>query len=226
VSSKWGYVYTADWRIDAEQPEVKRHDADTLRRQLAETRERLGDWLALYQIHSATPDSGVLGDEEVLADLAALRAGGLDVGVTVSGNSQADTIDHGLKLGLFDAVQATWNLRERAAEQALVRAHTAGVQVYVKEALANGRLAGRESSSQLEAAAADADTTPDALALAAVLARPWADVVLSGAASVDTLRSNLCATQVAWSEQLERRLASLQEDSTAYWARRAELTWN
>jgi len=226
VSSKWGYVYTADWRIDAEQPEVKHHDADTLRRQLAETRERLGDWLALYQIHSATPDSGVLGDEQVLAELAALRAGGLDVGVTVSGTSQADTIDHALKLGLFDAVQATWNLRERAAEEALVRAHTAGVQVYVKEALANGRLAGRESSSQLEGAAADADTTPDALALAAVLARPWADVVLSGAANVDTLRSNLRATQVAWSEQLERRLASLQEDSTAYWARRAQLTWN
>ena len=31
MSSKWGYVYTADWRIDAEQPEVKRHNADTLR---------------------------------------------------------------------------------------------------------------------------------------------------------------------------------------------------
>jgi aryl-alcohol dehydrogenase-like predicted oxidoreductase len=226
VSSKWGYVYTADWRIDADPPEVKRHDAGTLRRQLAETRERLSDWLSLYEIHSATPDSGVLEDEQVLADLAALRAGGLRVGVTVSGTSQADTIDRALKLGLFDAVQATWNLRERAAEEALVRAHEAGVQVYVKEALANGRLAGREPSSELEAAAVDAGTTPDALALAAVLARPWADVVLSGAASLDTLRSNLRATEVAWSEELERRLASLREDSAAYWERRAELAWN
>src|SRR5919199_5337746 len=52
VSSKWGYVYTTDWRVDADPPEVKRHDAGTLRRQLAETRERLGEWLALYQIHS------------------------------------------------------------------------------------------------------------------------------------------------------------------------------
>jgi aryl-alcohol dehydrogenase-like predicted oxidoreductase len=50
--------------------------------------------------------------------------------------------------------------------------------------------------------------------------------VLSGAASVDTLRSNLRATEVAWSDQLERRLAPLQEDSIAYWACRAQLTWN
>jgi aryl-alcohol dehydrogenase-like predicted oxidoreductase len=226
VSSKWGYVYTADWRVDADPPEVKRHDAETLRRQLAETRERLGGWLALYQIHSATPDSGVLDDDQVIAELAALRADGLAVGVTVSGTSQAETIDRVLQLRLFDAVQATWNLHERAAEPALVRAHAAGVGIYVKEALANGRLAGRAPAPELEAAAAAADTTPDALALAAVLTRPWADVVLSGAATVDTLRSNLSATNVAWSEDLERRLAPMEEDPGAYWARRAELVWN
>ena len=226
VSSKWGYVYAANWRVDAEQHEVKRHDADTLRRQLAETRECLGDWLALYQIHSATPDSGVLDDEAVLAELAALRVGGLAIGVTVSGTSQPDTIDHALQLGLFDAVQATWNLRERAAEKALARAHAAGVQVYVKEALANGRLAGREQAPELEEAAADAGTTPDALALAAVLAQPWADVVLSGAATADTLRSNLRATQIAWSQELAHRLAPMEEDSSTYWARRARLAWN
>jgi aryl-alcohol dehydrogenase-like predicted oxidoreductase len=226
VSSKWGYVYTADWRIDADPPEVKRHDADTLRRQLAETRELLGGWLALYQVHSATPDSGVLEDDDVLAELAALRDGGLAVGVTVSGTSQPATLDRALELGLFDSVQATWNLRERAAEAALARAHAAGVRVYVKEALANGRLAGREPAPELEAAAADAGTTPDALALAAVLARPWADVVLSGAATAGTLRSNLRALDVAWSEELERRLPPLQEDTRAYWTRRAELIWN
>ena len=226
VSSKWGCVYTAGWRVDADPPEVKRHDAETLRRQLAETRERLGEWLALYQIHSATPESGVLEDDEVLAELAALRAGGLAVGVSVSGTTQAATIDQALQLGLFDAVQATWNLYERPAEPALVRAHTAGVRVYVKEALANGRLAGRAQTPELEAAAARAGTSPDAVALAAVLARPWADVVLSGAATVGALSSNLRAIEVAWSRDLERRLAPMEEDSGAYWARRAELAWN
>jgi aryl-alcohol dehydrogenase-like predicted oxidoreductase len=226
VSSKWGYVYTADWRVDADPPEVKHHDAATLRRQLEETRERLGDWLALYQIHSATPESGVLEDDEVLGELAALRAGGVPIGVSVSGTSQPQTLERAIELGIFDAVQATWNLRERAAEPALERAHAAGLRVYVKEALANGRLAGREPAPELERAAAEAGATPDALALAAVLARPWAEVVLSGASRVETLRSNLRATEVAYSDELERRLAPLAEGSGPYWERRAELAWN
>jgi aryl-alcohol dehydrogenase-like predicted oxidoreductase len=146
--------------------------------------------------------------------------------VTVSGTSQRATLEQALGLGLFDAVQATWNLHERSAEPALARAHAAGLRVYVKEALANGRLAGREPAPELEAAARDAGATPDALALAAVLARPWADVVLSGAASVETLRSNLRAIELTWTEELERRLAPLEEEPDRYWARRAQLAWN
>lgn len=226
VSSKWGYVYTAGWRIDADPPEVKQHDVQTLRRQLGETREQLGEWLNLYQIHSATPESGVLDDEKVLAELVALKADGLAVGVTVSGTSQYQTLERALELDLFDAVQATWNLHDRSAESALEHAHAAGLKVYIKEALANGRLAGREVAPQLDAAAAAAGASPDALALAAVLARPWADVVLSGAASVATLRSNLRAADVVVTAQTERRLVSLAEETEAYWARRAALRWN
>src|SRR6188472_531689 len=38
VGSKWGYTYTANWRVDAAEHEVKDLSAATLRRQLAETR--------------------------------------------------------------------------------------------------------------------------------------------------------------------------------------------
>jgi aryl-alcohol dehydrogenase-like predicted oxidoreductase len=182
--------------------------------------------LTIYQIHSATPESGVLANDAVLAELAAMRADGLAIGVTVSGVSQRVTLERALELQLFDEVQATWNLYERGAEPLLARAHAAGLRVYVKEALANGRLAGREPEPLLDAAAQDAGTTSDALALAAVLARPWADVVLSGAATVDTLRSNLRATRIAWTDELEDRLAPLAEDGERYWGRRARLTWN
>src|SRR3954451_18716415 len=82
ISSKWGYVYTAGWGIATDPPEVKHHDVDTFRRQYAETRELLGDWLDLYQIHSATPESGVLDDDAVLA---AMRETGVAIGVSVSG---------------------------------------------------------------------------------------------------------------------------------------------
>jgi aryl-alcohol dehydrogenase-like predicted oxidoreductase len=225
VSSKWGYVYTAGWQVDADPPEVKRHDVETLRRQIAETREHLGEWLAVYAIHSATPDTGVLEDAAVLEELQALRRSGLRVGLSVSGISQGATIEQALALGLFDAVQATWNLHERSVEPALVAASEAGLTVYVKEALANGRLAGREATPALAEAAAEHSTTPDALALAAAMARPWADVVLSGAATVTTLRSNLQAAQVTWTGKLETRLAALREDSAAYWERRSALPW-
>lgn len=227
VGSKWGYTYTADWRIDADEHEVKDLSARTLRRQLGETRALIGEHLALYQIHSATIESGVLDDAEVREELARLREEGVRVGFTATGPGQAATIEHALQVGGFDAVQATWNLHERSATAALAAAHEAGLGVIVKEALANGRLTARgDADGPLTAAARERGTTPDALALAAVLAQPWVDVVLSGAATVDTLRSNLAALDVAWDAQADEALAPLAEPAEEYWERRSELAWN
>jgi len=213
VSSKWGYRYTAGWRVDAAEHEVKDLSVEHFRAQWRETRELLGDWLGLYQIHSATLDSGVLDDPAVRRELDALRGSGIRVGLTVTGVDQAATIERALAADGFDAVQATWNLHERAAERSLARAHEAGLQVLVKEALANGRLAARGAGE-------------DALALAAALSRPWADVVLSGATTVAQLESNLTALEIAWDDDLERRHAGLVEKPAAYWATRAGLPWN
>jgi aryl-alcohol dehydrogenase-like predicted oxidoreductase len=226
VSSKWGYTYTAGWRVDADDHEVKDLSVAQLRRQWAETRELLGEHVRLYQIHSATIESGVLEDGAVRAELAQLRAGGLAIGLTVTGPDQAATIEGALAVGGFDEVQATWNLHERSAEAALERAYEAGLRVYVKEALANGRLTGRGGNATLAAAARERGTTEDALALAAALARPWGDVVLSGAATVEQLESNLAARTLTWDAELERRFTALAEEPGAYWEARAELPWN
>jgi aryl-alcohol dehydrogenase-like predicted oxidoreductase len=225
VASKWGYTYTAGWRVDADPPEVKDLSAAAFERQLAETRERLGDHLSLYQIHSATLESGVLEDDQVLAGLSDLREQGVAVGLTVTGPEQAATVDRATEAGLFDTVQATWNLLEPSAGPALGRAHDAGMGVVVKEALANGRLTARGAAPPLTAAARERGTTEDAVALAAALARPWADVVLSGAATPAMLRSNLAALDVAWDAGLERELAALEEPAEAYWEARGGLTW-
>ena len=162
----------------------------------------------------------------VREELTRLRTGGLRIGLTVTGPDQAATIERALAVGGFDAVQATWNLHERAAEPALARAHEAGLVVYVKEALANGRLTARGADPALAAAAREQGAGEDALALAAALARPWADIVLSGAATVAQLQSNLAARDVAWDDELERRLAGLVEAPADYWAARAALPWN
>jgi aryl-alcohol dehydrogenase-like predicted oxidoreductase len=221
VGSKWGYTYTADWRVDVDVHEVKDLTAATFRRQLAETRELLGSHLRLYQIHSATLDSGVLEDRELLDELAGLRASGVLIGLTTSGAHQRETIERALEVGGFDSVQATWNLLERSAGPALVAAHDAGLGVIVKEALANGRLTDRGDVPALSDAAREAGATPDAVALAAVLAQPWVDVVLSGAASVEQLQSNLTALPLAPTE-----LDELVEDPEIYWEKRGELPWN
>jgi aryl-alcohol dehydrogenase-like predicted oxidoreductase len=227
VGSKWGYTYTADWRVDVDEHEVKDLTVSTLRRQLGETRALIGEHLALYQIHSATLESGVLDDAEVREELARLREEGVRVGFTATGPRQAATIERALEVGGFDAVQATWNVHERAATDALAAAHEAGLGVIVKEALANGRLTERgDADGRLTAAARERGTTPDALALAAVLARPWVDVVLSGAATVDTVRSNLAALEAQWDARAEEELAALEEPADEYWERRSELAWN
>jgi aryl-alcohol dehydrogenase-like predicted oxidoreductase len=225
VSSKWGYRYTAGWRIDVAEHEVKDLSAEHFRAQWRETRELLGDYVRLYQIHSATLDSGVLDDPAVRAELDALRAGGVRVGLSVTGAGQAATIDRALATGGFDAVQATWNLYERSAEASLARAHEAGLTVLVKEALANGRLTARGGDETLAATASELGVSEDALALAAALARPWADVVLSGAATVPQLESNLSARDVSWDDELEQRLSGLAREPDAYWSERARLPW-
>jgi aryl-alcohol dehydrogenase-like predicted oxidoreductase len=226
VASKWGYIYTAGWRVDAEQHEVKDLSLENLTRQIAESRAILGDHLQLYQIHSATLESGVLDDGALLDELARLRESGLRMGFTVSGPRQRETIEKALAVGGFDAVQATWNLYERSAGTALADAAAAGLTVVVKEALANGRLTARGGDSRLLAAAAKRGVSPDALALAAALAQPWAHIVLSGAATVPQLESNLAAQAVAYDDELDEELASVTEGRDAYWETRAALSWN
>ena len=96
VGSKWGYTYTADWRVDADQHEVKDLSAATLRRQVAESLALLGPHLGLCQIHSATLESGVLDDAEVREELARLREEGVRIGFTATGPRQSATIEHAL----------------------------------------------------------------------------------------------------------------------------------
>ncbi len=226
VGSKWGYTYTADWRVDAPVNEVKELSLANLRKQFAESSGLLGPNLRLYQIHSATLESGVLDDRGVIDELERLKHNGLFIGLTVTGTEQAETIHKALRVGIFDCVQATWNLLEPSAGPALADAHASGAGVIVKEALANGRLTARGDVAGLAEAAGAAGATPDALALAVVLAQPWADVVLSGASTVAEIESNLAALRLDPTADVVDRLAGTQEDPAVYWHTRAALPWN
>jgi aryl-alcohol dehydrogenase-like predicted oxidoreductase len=243
VASKWGYTYTAGWSVTAEKHEVKDHSLATLTRQLGESRALLGDHLDIYQVHSATLESGVLDDDGVLDALAAHRVDeALTIGITTSGPDQPVVVRRALEIErdgrrLFDAVQTTWNLLERSAGPALAEAHAEGMLVIVKEALANGRLTARNDDpafasarARLDAVAAQHGTDVSTIALAAALSRPWVDVVLSGAATVGHLRANLSAATVAGTVggtiTADGVLAESTEAPETYWSVRRALRWN
>ncbi|MEG3629495.1 aldo/keto reductase [Streptomyces poriticola] len=231
VGSKWGYTYTADWSADAEQHEVKDHGLATYERQRAETDALLGDRLDLYQIHSVTPDSPALTDKDLHARLAEAAARGVTVGFSTSGPAQADAVRAALAVTvdgepLFRTVQSTYNALETSAGPALAEAHAAGLTVIVKEGMANGRLAEPNAPAALRAVAEETTLGCDAVALALILRQPWAGVVLSGAATVTQLGSNLHAAVVDLDDHQLAGLAELVEDPAEYWERRGQLPWH
>ncbi|WP_231332248.1 aldo/keto reductase [Actinomadura graeca] len=229
VSSKWGYTYVGDWNLDAAIHEVKEHSLQRYREQYGETRALLGQYLAVYQVHSLTEESVVFQDVRLQAALAEARDDGVRVGFSTSGPRQADTIRRAMTLEvsgqpLFSTVQATWNLFETSAETALKEAHAAGLHVLLKEVLANGRLAVLPPA-ELQRIASTNQTRPDALALAVALNRPWADTVLVGAASPAQLTSNLDATKLSLTGGELDALAGLSVPPERYWAERSTLPW-
>ncbi len=238
IGSKWGYTYTADWNVHATVHEVKDHSIGLLRAQWEKSKENLGSYLRLYQVHSATLESGVLDNTEVLNALSMLKAEGIFIGFSSTGPDQQQVIRKAAQIKidgvrLFDTVQATYNLLETSAEEALKEAHELGIGVIIKEALANGRLTSRNTSPDFEMKlrflqykAMRMNTTVDAIALAAVLSRPWADVVLSGASTVSQLSSNINSQELAWDNELETQLHFFKEPSAIYWEDRKNMAWN
>ncbi|HYJ66516.1 MAG TPA: aldo/keto reductase [Nocardioidaceae bacterium] len=230
VSSKWGYSYVGDWRLDVDVHEIKEHSLAQFTRQWAETRELLGGRVSLYQVHSLTPDSPAFTDPALLEALAAMGASGVRVGFSTSGPRQAEVVDRALALRMagqpvFTAVQSTWNVLEPSVGPALARAHDGGAHVLVKETLANGRLA-VGPPDPLVRIAERGGVDPSSVAIAVVLAQPWADTVLIGPSSVGQLAANLLASDVELADDDRAQLAALGVDPDGYWADRAALAWH
>ncbi len=231
VGSKWGYRYVGGWRLDAEVHEIKDHSLTAFERQWAESRAELDGSLDLYQIHSATMESGVLDDRSVLEALAGLAGSGVVVGLSVSGPHQARTIRRALEVEVggvnpFSTVQATWNLLEPSVGPALAEARDAGWGVLVKEAVANGELSPAGTPPVvLTDVARSLGTSVDQVALAAALAQRWVDVVLSGAVTEGQLRSNAAAARLDIGPPDLARLAGAAEEPSRYWERRSARPW-
>mmetsp|Transcript_12238 Transcript_12238/g.24149 ORF Transcript_12238/g.24149 Transcript_12238/m.24149 type:complete len:405 (-) Transcript_12238:31-1245(-) len=246
VGSKWGYTYTADWQTDTggEPHEVKEHSRENLVKQSKETQEMLGKYMNLYQIHSATQASGVLQNASVIEELWQIKKQrGWKIGLSLSGVEQADTLRlaMGVKSSegelLFDSVQATYNVLESSCGEALQEAFGVGMQVIVKEGMANGRVfeegnkgPSREKLSFLHAEAARIGCSVDALSLACIMVQGFRPMVLSGAATKAHLESNSEALALVSRSLVTRDVALKILEATrmppdAYWGERGGLAW-
>lgn len=238
VGSKWGYTYTAGWQVQAEYHEIKEHSLPKLLEQYKDSQALLGGHLALYQIHSATLESKVLDNPAILHQLSRMKADGIRIGLSVSGPRQSEALVRAMEITidgvrLFDSMQATFNVFEQQTASVLAQAWGEGIGIIVKEALANGRLTTRNSHQPdqdalrlLKGEATRLGATLDALAIAYVLAQPFVDTVLSGAATPSQLSENLGANAVAVDAKAMTVMESLQESPKAYWDRRKSLAWN
>lgn len=214
--------------------EVKDHSTENFLIQVEETASLLGEYLNLYQIHSATFDSGILTDRvahQALADCRKER--GWAIGLSVSGPEQDAILRQAMTIKvdgdrLFDSVQCTFNLLEQKAGSALQEAADTGMDIIIKEGMANGRVLRNEKVADY---AQKLSCAADQLALAFILAQGFDARVLSGAVTSDQLASNWKALEVA--ETLRKQpllLESLAKDcvvlSEDYWNERSALSWN
>ena len=171
----------------------------------------------------------------------------VQLGLSLSGVQQASTLAKALEIPLeapsglsgdrlFDCVQATYNCAEQSVGPALLQAREAGLDVIVKEAMANGRLLKGPPASRVKAAADKLKVAPDALCLAAVMVQSFRPLVLSGAATPEQVESNADALALADKvlrgemEEAREEIEALMRDTLvapdAYWAERSALAWN
>lgn len=194
----------------------------------------LGKYINLYQIHSATFESGVLDNEDVHIALHKCRKdNGIAIGLSVSSPKQDQVIEKAMTIEvdgtkLFDSVQCTFNLLEQRPGPCLLKAHESGMDVIIKEGMANGRVLQnpiiQEYSKKL-------GCSPDQLALACILAQPFQPRVLSGAVTTEQLESNLKAEALAEKlrgdpKLLEEIMEKTKMESEVYWSDRSALAWN
>lgn len=237
VSSKWGYTYVANWKVILEKGaphEVKDHSVANFLKQLEETNELIGEYVNLYQIHSATFESGVMDNDEIHKALHECRESrGWKIGLSVSSPKQDQVLRHAMEIEvdgkkLFDSVQCTYNVLEQRPGPALLDAHDAGMDIIIKEGLANGRTLRNDSIAKY---AKKLNCNSDSLALGCILAQPFQPRVLSGAVTPEQLESNLKAREVSKTLKADPALLkAIMKDcvmeSESYWRDRSALAWN
>ena len=239
LSTKWGYTYVANWELGFNGPhEVKEHSLAKLKEQW-QISKKLQPALKIYQVHSATFESGILENNEVLQQLYQIKKEtGIQIGITTSGANQSEIIAAALKIkvnnvDLFDSYQVTYNILEQSTHVILKQLLQLKKTVIIKEALANGRIFKNTQFNQyqklynfLETLAEKYQVGIDAVALRFVMDNLEPTYVLSGAFSKQQLEQNIKAQKIKLNKEEITALKSFKIVPEAYWEERNKLVWN
>jgi len=238
-STKWGYTYVANWEIGYQgKHEIKEHSLGKLNEQWQKSKD-LMPALNIYQVHSATFESGVLDNTEVLRRLHEIKIKhGIKIGMSVSGSDQARLLDEASTIliegkPLFDSFQVSYNILESTTHQMVGQLLSAGKTIIIKEALANGRLLPNSKLPQynelyqvLTGLGSKYKVGADAIALRYVIDNLKPTTVLSGASSLIQLNGNLKALGFRLEEKELSQLSTYGMEAQAYWHERSELKWH
>ncbi|MFI1773160.1 aldo/keto reductase [Thalassobellus citreus] len=239
LGTKWGYTYKANWELGyTGKHEVKEHSLEKLMEQWQVSKDMLPK-LKYYQVHSATFESGLLENRDVLNQLYKLKKEtGLQIGITTSGENQKDVLEAALKIevvgeSLFDSFQVTYNVFEQSTCSVLNKIIKSGKTVIIKEALANGRVFENEKFLNYQKAykiikqlSEKYKVGFDALALRFVIDNLKPAYVLSGASNKIQLEENLKALSFSFTEEELEILKTLKVSSENYWEERSKMNWN
>lgn len=239
LSTKFGYTYVANWELDySGKHEIKEHSLAKLNAQWEVSKALLPN-LKIYQIHSATIDSGVLSNSDVLYRLYELKQKHqLKIGISSSGTEQVKIIEEAQKVnfdgkGLFDSYQVTFNIFEQSCFNILKQLVTEDKIIIIKEALANGRVFRNTKFPDYNTAYTFLETLSkkyavgiDAIALRFVMDALEPTLVLSGGANMIQIKENLKALYFQLEANDIEMLKSFAVPTHNYWQERSNLVWN
>ena len=238
VSTKWGYTYVANFNPKAKQHEIKEHSLENLNKQWMYSKMLL-PYLKVYQIHSATLETGVLENQGILERLHQLKKEkGLIIGLTTTGANQVEVLEKALMIEvdgerLFQSFQCTFNILDQSIFSLKEELSCIAGPFIIKEAMANGRLIPNTNYSGynnlyrfMNSLAEKYKVCADAIALRYCIDSFPNAKVLSGAANSIHLTANLKADSFSLTSPEIDELRAYGISSKQYWDESKELGWN
>ena len=196
-------------------------------------------YLKVYQIHSATFDTGVLENVEVLNRLHELKQEhNIIIGLTTTGANQTEVLEKGLSIQiendpLFQSFQCTYNVLDQSVFKYAEALKSLKGPFIIKEALANGRLIPNKNFPQylnlydlMNRLAKKYNVGADAIALRYCIDVFPDALVLSGANNGVHLAANLKADQFSLTNSEIEELSTFGISNNNYWKERKALAWN